>query len=77
MASTHLRSFMKGVSWELITFILTVFAIYWIYGNLSLSIQFTAVLTVVKIGLYFVHERIWKKVRWGKYHIVNGEKVCG
>ncbi len=76
MASTELRSFVKGVSWELITFVLTVLAIYWIYGNLSLSIQFTAVLTIIKIGLYFVHERVWKKIRWGKYHIVNGMRVC-
>ncbi len=77
MASTGARSFLKGVSWETITFIITVLAVYWIYGNLTLSIKFAFVLTIVKILLFFVHERIWKKIRWGKYHMVNGKKVKG
>jgi len=77
MASTRFRSFIKGISWELISFILTGTAVYLLYGNLALSIQFSAVLTGVKIILFFGHERAWKKVRWGKYHYVKGKRVCG
>lgn len=75
MASTPIRSFVKGILWEFITFIITALAVYWVYGNLSLSIQFSAALTFVKIGLFFIHERIWKKIRWGKYHIVKGRMI--
>jgi uncharacterized membrane protein len=77
MASNPLRSFIKGVSWETIGFIITLFAIYIIYGNFLVSLKFTAILTVIKVFLFFVHERLWKKIRWGKYHIVKGRKVWG
>jgi len=77
MASTQARSFLKGVSWETISFVITVLAVYWIYGNLVMSIKFSFALTLVKILLFFIHERFWKKIRWGKYHIVKGKKVEG
>ena len=75
MASTCARSFVKGVSWEIIAFFITVVAVYLIYGNIILSLQFSFVLTIIKIIFFFAHERIWKKIRWGKYHIVNGKKI--
>jgi adenylylsulfate kinase len=75
MASTCVRSFVKGVSWELIAFLITVGAVYFIYGNLALSIKFSLVLTVLKIGFFFAHERLWKKIKWGKYHMVKGKRV--
>jgi adenylylsulfate kinase len=77
MASTAARSFLKGICWETISFVITVMAVYWVYGNLSLSIQFAFVLTLIKVLLFFIHERMWKKIRWGKYHIVNGRKIKG
>lgn len=77
MASMLMRSFVKGVSWEAIGFIITLFAIYIIYGNFLSSLVFTLILTVIKVFLFFVHERLWKKIRWGKYHIVKGKKVWG
>ncbi len=77
MASTRIRSFVKGVSWELFSFVLTVTAVYMLYGNIVLSLQFSAVLTIIKIVLFFWHERAWKKIRWGKYHYVKGRKVRG
>lgn len=75
MASTPIRSFVKGVCWETITFIITLFAVYLVYGNFLSSLEFAAILTVFKIALFFVHERLWKKIRWGKYHIVGGKKI--
>ncbi|MDD5012717.1 MAG: DUF2061 domain-containing protein [Candidatus Nanoarchaeia archaeon] len=75
MASTCARSFTKGVSWELIAFVLTTAAVYLVYGNFTGSVVFAFVLTLIKMGLFFVHERIWKKIKWGKYHMVKGRKV--
>jgi len=67
MPSTYKRSLVKGIVWETISFVLTLIAVYWIYGNLSLSIKFTLGMTLVKMVLFFIHERAWKKVKWGKY----------
>jgi len=66
MGSTYERSLVKGASWEGISFILTLAAVYFIYGNIITSLQFTAALTLVKIFLFFVHERVWKMCKWGK-----------
>ena len=77
MASTPIRSFVKGVCWETIAFIITLFAIYLVYGNFLVSLKFSLILTIIKIFLFFVHERIWKKIRWGKYHIVGGKRRKG
>jgi len=77
MASIPLRSFIKGICWETVSFILTFFAVYLIYGNLLNSLKFSLTLTAIKILLFFVHERVWKKIRWGKYHIVGGKKRWG
>jgi adenylylsulfate kinase len=67
MASTYKRSLVKGIVWEGFSFIITLVAIYFVYGNLVFSLKFTLALSLVKIVLFFVHERIWKDIRWGKY----------
>jgi adenylylsulfate kinase len=75
MSSTPLRSFIKGVCWETITFIITLFAVYMIYGDFLSSLKFSLTLTIIKIFLFFAHERLWKRIRWGKYHVINGKKI--
>ncbi len=75
MSSTRIRSFVKGLCWETISFILTFIAVYIIYGDVITSLEFSLALTTIKILLFFAHERLWKKIRWGKYHIVGGRKV--
>lgn len=67
MASTLLRSFVKGCSWEFISFILTFVVIYAIYGDFQSALGFSLALTIFKTFLFFLHERIWKTIRWGKY----------
>jgi adenylylsulfate kinase len=66
MGSTLERSFIKGLIWEFISFIVVILAVYFVYGNLTMSVQFSIVLTLVKIPIFFLHERIWKKIKWGK-----------
>jgi adenylylsulfate kinase len=67
MASTYKRSLVKGIFWEGFSFIITLIAIYFVYGNLAFSLKFTLALSLVKIALFFIHERVWKDIRWGKY----------
>ena len=66
MGSTYERSFVKGLVWELISFLIVIVAVYLVYGNLATSIQFSIALTIVKIPLFFIHERVWKMIKWGK-----------
>ena len=66
MGSTYKRSLIKGIIWEFISFILTTIIIYVFYGNFVQSIKFSLILTLIKAFIFFFHERVWKKIKWGK-----------
>ena len=66
MGSTYERSFLKGFVWEFISFFIALCVAYLYYGNLGNSLIFALWLTVIKVPLFFIHERIWKQIKWGK-----------
>jgi adenylylsulfate kinase len=66
MGSTPERSFVKGIIWEVISFLLTLLVIYLLYKNILVSLKITLILTAIKIPIYFIHERFWKRIKWGK-----------
>lgn len=68
ITSTPKRSFLKAFTWETMSFIITLVAVYLVYGDINTSIKFTLVLTVVKVLVLYIHERIWKKILWGKVY---------
>ena len=66
MDEQHRRSLSKAISWR-ITGTIDTFIISWLVtGTLKMagSIALTEVLT--KIGLYYLHERAWNRVPFGK-----------
>ena len=63
---SHLRSITKAVTWRFGGTIVT-FAIAWILTReLELAAQIGAIDTVVKIGAFYAHERIWNRLQFGK-----------
>lgn len=64
--NSHLRSLAKAVSWRVLgsadTFLLSL--IFTGSGRYAVSIASAEALT--KIALYYVHERVWRRVRWGR-----------
>ncbi|MEK6935323.1 MAG: DUF2061 domain-containing protein [Nanoarchaeota archaeon] len=66
MGSTYERSFFKGFSWEIISFVITFIFVYLVYGNFNMSLKVSLLLSLVKISIFFIHERVWKKIMWGK-----------
>ena len=66
---TNLRSVAKGVSWRVIATSTTMGIVYVFFGNLELAIATGLLETVAKVGLYWGHEKVWQRVRWGKKRI--------
>jgi adenylylsulfate kinase len=66
---TNKRSIAKGISWRLIATTTTIIIIYFFFGRLDLAIVAGLIETVLKVGLYWAHERAWFKVKWGKKRI--------
>jgi len=66
---TNKRSIAKGISWRVIATGTTIAIIYFFFGKLDLAIVAGVIESVLKIGLYWAHERAWFRIRWGKKRI--------
>jgi uncharacterized membrane protein len=63
---SHYRSIVKAITWRTGGTVVT-FAVAWILtGNVSLSAGIGLLDTVIKIGAYYVHERLWIRVKFGR-----------
>ena len=66
MSEHHRRSLAKAISWR-ITGTVDTFLISWlITGELALAGGIAATEVVTKIVLYWLHERAWNRVSWGR-----------
>jgi len=66
---TNIRSIVKGISWRVVATTTTILIVYFFFGRLDLAIAAGIIETVLKVGLYWAHERVWQKLRWGKKKI--------
>ncbi|NQY43004.1 MAG: adenylyl-sulfate kinase [Legionellales bacterium] len=66
---TNLRSLTKGVSWRFIATTTTIIIVYFFFGRLDLAIAAGMIESVLKVGLYWAHERTWFKIKWGRKKI--------
>ncbi|MBE7630036.1 DUF2061 domain-containing protein [Tenacibaculum piscium] len=60
------RSIVKSISWRIIGTIDTVLISWFITGELALAFSIGSIELITKMVLYFFHERIWNKIKWGK-----------
>ncbi|MDR3507701.1 MAG: DUF2061 domain-containing protein [Caulobacteraceae bacterium] len=63
---SHLRSLVKAVCWRLVGGIDTFVLSYLVTGSGKYAISIASVEALTKIGLYYLHERAWRLVRWGR-----------
>lgn len=63
---THSRSLAKAISYRLLGSGSTAVIFYVFTGNVSLSLGAGAIDTVVKLGIYFLHERVWQHISFGR-----------
>ena len=66
MKVTKARSFFKALSYRIWGTLSSVGVAYVITKNASLSITIAFWETVVKIFIYYAHERGWNYIQWGR-----------
>jgi uncharacterized membrane protein len=66
MKVTKTRSFVKALSYRIWGTLSSVAVAYVITKNASLSIAIAFWETVVKVFIYYAHERGWNKIQWGR-----------
>ena len=62
---SHLRSILKGITWRIIA-TTTIIIIAWLTtGNIELALQIGVWEFLIKLALYYLHERAWQLVPRG------------
>lgn len=66
MTDSHARSLAKAVSYRVFGSLSTAALVYLFTGNTKASLVSGAADSVVKIILYFLHERVWTYIPFGR-----------
>ena len=62
---SRLRSVLKALSWRVLATLTTIAIAYFIVGDVKVALKIGAVEVVVKMLIYYLHERAWAKVPLG------------
>jgi uncharacterized membrane protein len=60
------RSLAKTITWRIIASIDTFIIAWVITGSWQLGGSIAIIEVLTKIIFYYVHERVWNKINWGK-----------
>lgn len=61
-----LRSFVKAISWRVIATTITILIVFVTTREWELAFGAGAADLVIKLAAYYLHERAWANVDWGK-----------
>lgn len=61
------RSICKSLSWRIFSFFLTIGIIFAYTKNIKQAIGVGAGIDLLKMVLYYLHERLWNKVDYGRH----------
>ena len=61
----HRRSFVKAISWRTLGSFDTFIIGSVITGQMHLGAFIAGTEIITKVGLYYFHERMWARVKWG------------
>ncbi len=68
MADKRRRSLVKAISFRVIALLTTIIVSYAILGDWTESLVIGVVANGIKMFLYYGHERLWEKIKWGLKH---------
>jgi uncharacterized membrane protein len=71
---SHLRSLAKAVSWRFVGGLDTFLRSWLFTGKLEYALSITGAETITKIVLFYLHERAWRLIPWGR---LEGKPVAG
>jgi len=66
VSDTTCRSLVKTISWRITGSTATFLISYAIIGSVAVSGTIAIIQLIFNTILYFIHERIWNKIPWGR-----------
>ncbi len=65
MAETHKRSVAKAVSYRFMATLTTTTVVFILTRKLTLALGVGVLDMLAKISFFYIHERVWAKIKWG------------
>ena len=65
-AESHRRSVLKAISWRTLGTVDTFVISWFLTGRLTLAGSIAGLEFTTKIAWYYLHERIWAMIQWGR-----------
>ncbi len=75
MKEQHYRSVIKGITWRIIGTMDTIFLSWLFTGEIGTALKIGGIEVFTKIILYYLHERVWLKMKYGRSEITNADGV--
>ena len=63
---SHGRTIAKTLSWRIVAFLITAGIVWAFTGELGFATTIGVADTLIKLGLYYAHERGWNHIRFGR-----------
>lgn len=63
---SHFRSIVKAITWRAGGTVVTFTVVWIVTRKLELAAQIGVLDTLVKIGAFYFHERLWNRLKFGK-----------
>jgi uncharacterized membrane protein len=67
-AETHARSVLKAISWRALGTLDTFAISLLLTGRVQIAGSIAGLEIFTKIAWYYLHERIWAAIHWGRRH---------
>jgi len=66
--STATRSFLKAACYRVISTAISTGVVYLLTHKLAIAAAMFALDAVVMTGVYYLHERFWQRIKWGRIY---------
>ena len=66
MKDSNKRSLSKSLSWRLTATVVLGIVSFILTGSIVEAAEITIVYNIIQVAVYYLHERAWERIRWGK-----------
>ena len=63
-----IKSVVKSISWRVIATFITIILVYIFTRKITIALSIGFLEFSTKLLFFYLHERIWNKIKWGKYN---------
>ncbi len=65
MRETRKRSVAKSIVWRFICIVVSIVTSFLLTARWDVAVAIGSIYNVITIILYYFHERVWNRIKWG------------